>query len=117
MTTRTVRFAQFNIYTAELHRREGQFAEVLSNPDNQQLRNVGETIQRINPDVILLNEFDYLASDPLRPVRLFQQNYLSRSQNGASPVEFPFVYVAPVNTGIPSGFDLNNDGRVVTTPG
>ncbi|MCS6958441.1 MAG: esterase-like activity of phytase family protein [Pseudanabaenaceae cyanobacterium SKYGB_i_bin29] len=117
MTTRTVRFAQFNIYTSELHRREGQFAEVLSNPDSQQLRNVAETIQRINPDVILLNEFDYLASDPLRPVRLFQQNYLSRSQNGAPPIEFPFVYVAPSNTGIPSGFDLNNDGRVVTTPG
>jgi hypothetical protein len=24
----------------------------------------------------------------------------------------PYAYVAPSNTGIPSGFDLNNDGKV-----
>lgn len=115
MTTRTVRFAQFN---ASLNRNaEGELVRDLSTPNNQQARNVAETIQRINPDVILINEFDYVASDPLLPVRLFQQNYLSVSQNGSTPINFPFVYIAPSNTGIPSGFDLNNDGNVVTTVG
>jgi len=115
MTTRPVRFAQFN---ASLNRNaEGELVRDLSTPNNQQARNVAETIQRINPDVILINEFDYVASNPLQPVRLFQQNYLSVSQNGAPPVEFPFVYIAPSNTGIASGFDLDNNGSVVNTIG
>jgi hypothetical protein len=31
---------------------------------------------------------------------------------GPDPVEYPYVYVAPSNTGIPSGFDLDNNGEV-----
>ncbi|NET73060.1 MAG: phytase, partial [Sphaerospermopsis sp. SIO1G2] len=73
---------------------------------------VAEIIQLNNPDVLLINEFDYLESNPLQAVELFQQNYLSISQNGATPVEYPYAYIAPSNTGIPSGFDLNNDGTV-----
>ncbi len=115
MTTRPVRFAQFN---ASLNRdNEGDLVRDLSTPNNQQARNVAETIQRINPDVILINEFDYVASNPLRPVNLFQQNYLAISQNGAAPINFPFVYIAPSNTGIATGFDLDNNGTVVNTVG
>jgi hypothetical protein len=44
--------------------------------------------------------------------RLFQENYLSVSQNGASPIAYPYRYVAPSNTGIPSGFDLDNSGSI-----
>ena len=32
--------------------------------------------------------------------------------NGAAAIEYPYRFVAPSNTGIPSGFDLNNDGTV-----
>lgn len=38
------------------------------------------------------------SSDPLQPVKLFQQNYLSVAQNGASPINYPYVYIAPSNT-------------------
>lgn len=111
----TIRFSQFN---ASLNRNSaGQLVTDLSTPDNAQARTVAEIIQRINPDVLLLNEFDYVESDPLQPVRLFQQNYLSVSQNGATPVRYPYVYIAPSNTGIATGFDLNNNGVAVTTPG
>ncbi len=111
----TIRFSQFN---ASLNRNTaGQLVTDLSTPDNAQARNVAEIIQRINPDVLLLNEFDYVEADPLQPVRLFQQNYLSVSQNGAAPVRYPYVYIAPSNTGIATGFDLNNNGVAVTTPG
>ena len=34
------------------------------------------------------------------------------SQNGAPAADYPYYFVAPSNTGIPSGFDLNNDGSV-----
>ncbi|WP_016951595.1 phytase [Anabaena sp. PCC 7108] len=111
MTTNyTVRFSQFN---ASLNRNsEGQLVTDLSTPDNTQAKAVAEIIQRANPDVLLINEFDYVANNPLQAVELFQQNYLGISQNGASSVNYPYVYIAPSNTGIDSGFDLDNNGTI-----
>lgn len=115
MTTTSVRFSQFN---ASLNRNaEGQLVTDLSTPNNSQAKAVAEIIQRNNPDILLINEFDYVAANPLQPVQLLQQNYLGVSQNGANPVNYPFVYIAPSNTGINSGFDLNNNGTAVTTVG
>ncbi|MDZ8221410.1 phytase [Nostoc sp. ChiVER01] len=111
VTTNTIRFSQFN---ASLNRNEaGQLVTDLSTPDNAQAKAVAEIIQRNNPDVLLINEFDYSQE----AVQLFKQNYLAVSQNGANPVDYPYFYIAPSNTGIASGFDLNNNGTVVTTPG
>jgi 3-phytase len=103
-----VRFATFN---ASLNRSfEGQLIMDLSTPSNMQARTVAEIIQRTRPEVLLINEFDFdsagLALD------LFQDNYLSVGQNGADPILYPYRYTAPSNTGIPSGFDLNNNGVV-----
>ncbi len=115
MTTTSVRISQFN---ASLNRNTaGQLVTDLSTPNNAQARAVAEIIQLNNPDVLLINEFDYVAANPLQPVQLLQQNYLGVSQNGATPVSYPFVYIAPSNTGISSGFDLNNLGGTVTTVG
>ncbi|MDX2253996.1 MAG: endonuclease/exonuclease/phosphatase family protein, partial [Pseudanabaenaceae cyanobacterium bins.39] len=115
MATTSVRFSQFN---ASLNRNlQGQLVTDLSTPNNAQAKAVAEIIQRNNPDVLLINEFDYVAANPLQPVQLLQQNYLGVSQNGATPVNYPYVYIAPSNTGIPSGFDLNNNGVAVTTVG
>ncbi|MEO0801988.1 MAG: 5'/3'-nucleotidase SurE [Cyanobacteria bacterium J06642_2] len=101
-----VRFASFN---ASLNRNsEGELITDLSTADNEQASNVAEIIQRSNPDVLLINEFDFDADG--RAAELFQQNYLSVSQNGADPIEYPFVYIAPSNTGVPSGLDFDNDG-------
>jgi hypothetical protein len=104
-----IRFSTFN---ASLNRTfEGELAQHLSTPDNQQAKNVAETIQRYRPDVLLINEFDYWAANPQRPVDLFRTNYLERSQNGAAPIHYPYSFIAASNTGIPSGKDLDNDGR------
>ena len=73
-----------------------------------QAQNVAETIQRVDPDVLLINEFDY---DP-RAVDLFRDNYLAVPHHGSTPVDYPYAYIAPSNTGVPSGFDLNNNGAV-----
>jgi len=48
---------------------------------------------------------------------IFQDNYLSVGQTGARPIRYRYRFIAPSNTGVASGFDLNNDGRVVTQPG
>ena len=105
---RAIRFATFN---ASLNRNsEGELITDLSTPDNAQAQTVAEIIQRTRPDVLLINEFDF-DSDGLA-ARLFQNNYLSVPHNGAEPIEYQDRFVAPSNTGIPSGFDLNNDGNV-----
>lgn len=102
------RFATFNVALNRFN--EGDLVNDLSTPDNAQAQAVAEIIQRVRPDVILLNEFDYDAEG--QGIALFQENYLAVGQNGADPIEYPYVFNAPVNTGIPSGFDLNNDEQV-----
>jgi Endonuclease/Exonuclease/phosphatase family len=103
-----VRFATFN---ASLNRNgAGQLVADLSMPDNAQAKTVAEIIQRTRPDVLLINEFDFVENGVA--AQLFQDNYLSVSQNGAEPIQYDYFFVAPSNTGIPSGFDLDNDGSV-----
>ena len=103
-----VRFATFN---ASLNRSaEGQLVADLSTGDNAQARAVAEIIQRSAPDVLLVNEFDYVAGG--HAADLFRDHYLEVSQNGAPPADYPYSYVAPVNTGVPSGHDLDNNGSV-----
>src|SRR5215207_8467850 len=103
-----VRFATYN---ASLNRNfAGQLVADLSTPNNAQAATVAEIIQRARPDVLLINEFDFVA-DGLA-AQLFQDNYLSVPHNGAEPIVYPFRFVAPSNTGIPSGHDFNNNGVV-----
>jgi hypothetical protein len=37
---------------------------------------------------------------------------LGKSQFGQKAIQYRYRFIAPVNTGVPSGFDLNNDGRL-----
>jgi hypothetical protein len=104
----TVRFATFN---ASLNRNfAGQLVTDLSTPSNAQAATVAEIIQRMRPDVLLINEFDFDAAGTA--LRLFQDNYLSVPHNGAAAIEYPHRFTAESNTGIPSGFDLNNNGVI-----
>jgi len=107
----SVRFATFNL---SLNRpAAGLLVDHLSHPEvddvfRRQARNNAEVIQRTRPDVLLINEFDF---DPAA-VDLFRDNFLEVSQNGARPIHYPYAYVAPSNTGIPSGMDFSGDGAV-----
>jgi hypothetical protein len=102
----TVRFSTFN---ASLNRNvAGQLRADLSTPGNAQAATVAEIIQRVRPEVLLINEFDF---DPVA-ADLFRTNYLELSQNGAEPIRYDHLFIAPSNTGIPSGFDLNNNGVI-----
>ena len=106
--SRTLRVATFN---ASLNRgSEGQLVADLSTPDDAQARAVAEVIQRTDPDLLLVNEFDYVPGGTA--LDLFRQNYLEVGQNGAEPVRYRYAFAAPVNTGVPSGLDLDNDGTV-----
>jgi len=105
-----VRFATYN---ASLNRAtQGGLLADLSTPDDVQARNVAEVIQRTRPDVLLINEFDFYEGG--LAVDLFQENYLSISQGGAGAIEYPYRMAFPSNTGLLSGFDLNQNGFTAT---
>ncbi|MDT0330452.1 endonuclease/exonuclease/phosphatase family protein [Nocardiopsis lambiniae] len=108
-----VRFATFN--TALSRGRPGGMARALASAGWGRARVIAEIVQRVRPDVLLVNEFDH---DPTgRALRSFARGYLARGWNGAEGVDYPYAYAAPVNTGVASGVDLNGDGRVVREPG
>ncbi len=107
-----VRFATFN---ASLNRAaEGELVEDLSTRDDEQAAAVAEIVQRVRPDVLLVNEFDFDAEG--RAADLFRENYLQVRHGSASDrtrrIRYPYAYSAPSNTGIPSGYDLDNDGTI-----
>ena len=105
-----LRVATFNCYLNRSS--EGEIVTDLTSGTDEQIQKVAEIIQRVNPDVILLNEFDYVADGSA--VTLLKQNYLEVSQNGANPITFDHSFIAESNTGIDSGLDLNDDGSFGT---
>ena len=114
-----IRVATFN---ASLNRNaEGELVSDLAMPDDAQARTVAEIVQRVAPDLLLVNEFDYVRHGVAAD--LFRLNYLEHGQDtlglgdAAEPIEYPYVFVAPSNTGVASGFDLDNNGEAVTETG
>ena len=83
----------------------------LNSGHNTQIKNIAQIIQTVRPDVILLNEFDYIQ-DPELGVKMFIKNYLNVSQGGATAIDYPYYYYSTVNTGQSSPYDLNNDGKL-----
>lgn len=76
--------------------------------DDPQIAAVVQILRRVRPDVVLINEIDH---DPqARSVtRLIE--VLAAGADDA--LELPYFFAAPVNTGTPSGHDLDGDGTVM----
>lgn len=115
-----VRFATFNV--SLYGNQQGEVQQRLSHPSDPQASTLAEIIQRVRPDVLLLNEVDYDETGTL--VKLFQDHYLAVGQNvsqspqgPAEPVDYPYFYQGPTNTGQHSGADLDRDGAIQTSPG
>ena len=103
-----VRIASFN---AALNRPEpGQLLEELRGGGCEQARQIAEIVQRNGIDVLLLCELD--RDDAAASAAVFADEYLAVSQNGAAPIRFDFRFVGEVNTGEPSGVDLDGDGEL-----
>ncbi|HEY9253972.1 MAG TPA: endonuclease/exonuclease/phosphatase family protein [Stenotrophomonas sp.] len=104
----TLRLATYNtsLYSDEAG---GLVAELQG--DSAHARKIAAVLQNARPDLVLLNEFDY--DDAHRAADLFQQHYLEVPQpGGGEPLRYPYRYLAAVNTGVPSGLDLDNNGEV-----
>ncbi|MBM81879.1 MAG: endonuclease [Planctomycetaceae bacterium] len=102
-----VRIATFNV---SLNRRQsGQLVDDLKSPNNRQAQKIAEILQRVRPDIVLLNEFDYDKDGAA--AKSFQENYLAKSQGGQTPLRYRWHFSGPVNTGVRSGKDLNANGK------
>ena len=102
-----LRIATFNI--AMGLQEEGQLGQNLATGQEPRLQQVAEILQRVRPDIVVLNEFDYdpdyIAAD------LFNEHYLAKSWNGQQTIQYPYSYRGPVNTGVDSGLDLDGNGK------
>lgn len=78
--------------------------------NNQQIKNIAEIIQRVNPDIILLNEFDRVNNQH-ENIRYFIKNYLAKAQNDQTAINYPYFYQGPVNTGVKVN-NMNNDKSI-----
>lgn len=102
----TVRFAQFNVW--ELSRSKLDEVDEVGRGANRQLRNAAEILQRVRPDVLLINEIDFDAGG--NNLRLFEERYLAVAPEGLEPLRYSHRFFEAVNTGVPSGLDLDHDG-------
>ena len=117
----SLRVATFNV--SLFGNSQGELLSRLHDENDPQICAIAEIIQRARPDVLFLNELDYVApaEAPVGagPLALLQTNFLAKGQNrcgspggAAEPIEYRYSFVAPSNTGIHSGYDLDRNGRV-----
>ncbi len=95
----------------------------LRDPDHPRLRKAAARIQHLRPDILLINEMTYdqpgapgvpEGAEAGQNGRRFVEHFLAVAQaDSLAPITYQ-TFMAPVNTGLASGHDLNNDGRVVT---
>ncbi|WNO61521.1 endonuclease/exonuclease/phosphatase family protein [Rheinheimera sp. MMS21-TC3] len=116
VNAKQVTFATFNVsMEAQNYLPHGQngdatvLAKLLQSGSEPQIKNIAHIVQIVRPDVLLLNEFDYIA-DSEKGVKAFIRNYLNKAQGDAAAIDYPYFYYNTVNTGQPSPFDLDNDG-------
>lgn len=103
-----IRVATYNIL--ELSRAKLDEVDESGAGRNRQLRNAARIIQHVRPDILLINEIDF-DIEGRSNARLFQDRYLAHGQDGEKPIVFQHIFFEPVNTGVPTGLDLDNDGK------
>ncbi|MCB2155656.1 endonuclease/exonuclease/phosphatase family protein [bacterium] len=107
------RIAVFNIQELD--------TEILTNVDEDGVgidpRGVtsARIVQRVRPDVLAILEIDHDYRTPGAALDLNARRYIENYlMHGDHPIDYPYTYAAPSNTGIVSGQDLNMDGKIAT---
>lgn len=102
--TKTLRIAAYDV--ALTRSGPGVLLHDLAGEPDEALRAVIAVITHVRPEVILLNRIDYdyrgRALDAFRDLL----------RAGPDGIDYPHAFLAPVNSGVPIGFDLDDDGRL-----
>ncbi len=112
---RQIRFGQFNIW--EMSTVKINETDLDGAGGNEQLLAAARIIQEVAPDILIINEIDHdyaafeRGEDLAFNARRFNELYLKR---GSRPIDYPFAFAAPCNTGFLSGKDFDNDGVTAT---
>ncbi len=111
--TSVVRFAAFNTSLAAEGSAEEPAYLAAADPDGPlfaKARAVAGVLHAVRPDVVLLSEFDD-AGDGVSISR-FLALLAEEAPADAEPLRYAAAWHPPVNTGEPSGLDLDGDGEV-----
>ncbi len=93
----------------------------LRNPEQPRLQKAAAYIQRLRPDILLINEITYdqpgdpgyvEGEPPGSNAGRFVETFLAVAQEpGLEPIRYN-TYMPTTNTGLASGLDLDNDGQI-----
>ena len=103
----SIRVATFN--TAFSRDQAGALLKKLQS-NSQQAKRIADVLRTVRPDIVLLNEFDYSADNAA--IQLFLNKYLAAESGMGEPLRYQAFFAAPVNTGEPSGLDLDRNGKL-----
>ncbi|MGO4999914.1 endonuclease/exonuclease/phosphatase family protein [Oceanisphaera sp. W20_SRM_FM3] len=99
-----IRLATFNV--ALDRSRPGQLAAELA-AGSSQARHLAHILQRIRPDILLLNEFDHDGESACDAhLTQFCQDYVAVGEQG---IDYPHRYLVPTNTGALAPLVLNRE--------
>ncbi len=101
------RVATFN---ASLSRRgPGKLLADIQSGTDPQIAAVIRIIQTVRPDILLINELDHDYEN--RALIAFLA-VLAQDNGDTHGIKYPYFFAPPQNTGVPSGLDLNGDGKL-----
>lgn len=107
----SLRIATFN---AALSRTApGELVQELRLGGSAQIDAVAEILQRVRPDIVLINEIDH---DPEGVAARLFADTLRTGRGGAEGLDYPHVFAGASNTGVLADVDLDGDGAI-TRPG
>ncbi len=98
-----IRVATFNIGLDQAKQR-GELAQLLSKGDYPAALKSAEIIQRVAPDILLLNEID--GNDQGKTLQIYLDLYLKRGHANLQDLEYPYIYQPECNTGVSAGINF-----------
>ncbi len=105
----SIRIATFNM---ALNRKTAGELHTNLQAGDSQAKKIAAIVQWVSPDILLANEVDFdgsAAANILKERYLNNEAILKQRKQPWRPYSYQFV--APVNTGVPSGLDINGDGE------
>lgn len=103
----SIRIATFN--TALSRKGPGLLLRDIERGQDEQIKAVVAILQTVRPDILLINELDHDYENLALTAFLRR---LNQDTEGRDALDYPYFYAPPQNTGVPSGRDLDGDGRL-----